>query len=1023
MSPLSQDQVAVFFAALDDPSSSVRLAALRTLVRLDLSRTPLQRLSKRMLSLLEGEWNSYTDVAFEHVVEAAAYVGTQPVQHRLSEIVDESDELRRVLLRLLRATTSAATDTTETGDTDEGASAPPSDPDLQSLAAEVVRQMHEQGYLDEVVSRTSFRSDLIPYLPDELASHLVTELFRFAVDYALTVNDAPPGNDIVQNIALRQRFTPDVRGLFEAYCGLWTSESVKQELTPAWSVRWLIAWTVSRAPITKIIEALEPALREGTELERELSARLVEESLRYANQATPPQFGGGEAPPEVRPSFDMWRQESRRDRSEIKPRPIEMSGEIDYPPVPPAACGGGGDGDDSSGGGGGGSHGYTDSESEGGGGGFVGVHEPFEYQTGGDAGTLTAGDDAPSPDYFDELQSIDVPEETKAVEKPKAGNGGGTKEPQRVVNTGFAPRNDADNLIDPSRPLAPNTEYLFWLDIGKPNKKSAEVTKSDVPQATPGVSLTVTVVGFDGEIHVEADFDQGEMRVDENGSVYVTTQPLDEKALVSENIGTRLYFPVRTPKTQRLARMRCQIYRDQVLLQSRLIEVNVSTSAITHINVPEFGFRSTLDYKLSQQLDPQLLNQIEPHRLSIMLNNNGDGTHSFHFYGAGAEKSFKHDDVRFSESTLTGLIKLARGTLRLASWGNNEEWKQGVDYKYRDRQLDLPRLYGDLKNLARWGYEFYTKINKTLATPEKVKELEQLMLKPGLVQIAMKESPSYVLPAAMVYDYRLDTGAKSYTFCPTFEKTLKESADLSEVACFNGACPSRGDLKAICPSGFWGFRHRLGMPLSLGDASDVAPLITVHGNLNMAVGLATDMQLLTSHKENIGKLTKKMSLSYAESRDVVFQNLKKSPHLVYFYCHGGFARDQDAPYLQIGPKEKPDLILQSNLEAYEIVWNKPRPLVFINGCHTTSLEPQQALEFITPLVTYCQSVGVIGTEITIFEELATVFAEECLRRFCEHEPIGESIRQARLKLLSEGNPLGLVYIPFVQADLKLEYAA
>jgi hypothetical protein len=125
------------------------------------------------------------------------------------------------------------------------------------------------------------------------------------------------------------------------------------------------------------------------------------------------------------------------------------------------------------------------------------------------------------------------------------------------------------------------------------------------------------------------------------------------------------------------------------------------------------------------------------------------------------------------------------------------------------------------------------------------------------------------------------------------------------------------------------------------------------------------------------------------------------------------------PYLQLGPKEKPSLIQRSNIFAHKIRWNEPRPLVFINGCHTTAVAPTQALEFITPLVTYSKGAGVIGTEITIFEELATVFAEDCLGRFVAGEPIGEAVRNARLRLLKEGNPLGLVYIPFVMSGLTM----
>ena len=63
----------------------------------------------------------------------------------------------------------------------------------------------------------------------------------------------------------------------------------------------------------------------------------------------------------------------------------------------------------------------------------------------------------------------------------------------------------------------------------------------------------------------------------------------------------------------------------------------------------------------------------------------------------------------------------------------------------------------------------------------------------------------------------------------------------------------------------------------------------------------------------------------------------------------------------------------------------------------------------------------IGTNITIFPSMASVFPQEFFGQFLrEGVSIGAAVRSARLKLLDYGDPLGLVYIPFVYAGLKLE---
>jgi hypothetical protein len=56
----------------------------------------------------------------------------------------------------------------------------------------------------------------------------------------------------------------------------------------------------------------------------------------------------------------------------------------------------------------------------------------------------------------------------------------------------------------------------------------------------------------------------------------------------------------------------------------------------------------------------------------------------------------------------------------------------------------------------------------------------------------------------------------------------------------------------------------------------------------------------------------------------------------------------------------------------------------------------------------------------VFEPLAKAFAESFMRFFIVgNKSVGESIRSARLALLKAGNPLGLVYLPFVIGTLRM----
>jgi hypothetical protein len=586
---------------------------------------------------------------------------------------------------------------------------------------------------------------------------------------------------------------------------------------------------------------------------------------------------------------------------------------------------------------------------------------------------------------------------------------------RRVVNTGFAAKNHPDDMIEIDTPLKTGERYYFWLEVGEPLKESMEETPTELPPVKG--RLTVAVFGFKGGLLTTPGADIGELEMQEDGTVQAIKQPLAKSPPKSRYLEQRLFFPVGAPASEGIFRMRCNIYWGQILLQSREIHAHVMVSP-RRFPEGQRALRSVLDYTLSQTLSQVLLAQLTEHRLSIMVNNNANGTNSLHVYGSKNELKFKRDDIRFEETKLHGEIEGARGCLRIASWDSRdgkEEWKEGMPFKYQDRNRDLSRLSKDLIRMVHWGREFYSRFNIKA-------KFEEALFEPSLIQIAMKDSPTHALPAAMIYDYPLELGAGTLKICPSFEDAFSRRASLENHECFRGKCPSRKDKKTFCPSGFWGFRHYLGMPLSVEEksddtdakdivGSDVTAQIVFRHDLKMVVGVASDLHLLQSHKEAL-KLKPYLVSQYADTHNEVISLLRSSPHLVYFYCHGALLRDQ-LVYLQMENNER---IFPSNFD--DIKWNEPRPLVFMNGCH--SVNPLAALDFIEPLVQVSKCAGVIGTEITIYEEMATVFAEEFFRRFLGGEAVGMAVRNARLKLLEEGNPLGLVYVPYAMAGLTLK---
>jgi hypothetical protein len=252
---------------------------------------------------------------------------------------------------------------------------------------------------------------------------------------------------------------------------------------------------------------------------------------------------------------------------------------------------------------------------------------------------------------------------------------------------------------------------------------------------------------------------------------------------------------------------------------------------------------------------------------------------------------------------------------------------------------------------------------------------------------------------------------EQFTFCEQFKAALETQEPLESCACFSGDCAARGTRTVICPSGFWGFRHALGLPVSIGGAPDVPTEIGYGEAPSVTLGVATDLTDQEAHTQAIRALLAGSEIAYADSFEQLLAALKQGrADVVYLYCHGGLDRGV-WPYVRVGPEGKP-VLTADILFSERVRWDSPRPLVFINGCRTAAVEPEKVVELVGALVGTAHAAGVIGTEITVFEPMATVFGLEYLRRFLDGSPVGEAIRGARLALLGAGNPLGLVYVPF-----------
>ncbi len=604
---------------------------------------------------------------------------------------------------------------------------------------------------------------------------------------------------------------------------------------------------------------------------------------------------------------------------------------------------------------------------------------------------------------------------------------------ERTVSTGFARFDAPDDYVRNYTALATGTPYWYWFELGE---TAAQGRIEDAPSPIdisllPDYALLTVVVFPFAESMELIGGAAGTLRLDPSGDATVEEQPAGAPAK-AESLGSRLFFSIRTPRKPGRYGLRVSMYCQNVLVQSRSVAVHVAE----HERGKWDALSATVDYTISNSLDFARIASRRPYRLSLMVNGADDGSHGFLFAAAGHDPFYCL--ASFTEGEIDADILAVRKALRMAAYGFTDDWIEGRKYLYEAPTTE--QLSADLKALAVAGHRVYSSISRRLACQtesdlDAADRLMALMRTPGQVEIASRISPSMVLPAALLYDQPLDDGISlsRLRICPEFLKALESTtAGLEGHDCFQGRCQSQGDETIVCPGNFWGFRHALGLPVSVAahkagsygkKAEEAASFIAYQAGLQFDIGFATGADLVErdAHLKWI-ETGLGVATSSASSRDEAFALFKTSrPHVFYFYCHGGLT-SSNVPYLRIGGDDE-DPITPTNVSD-RVRWAATRPLVFINGCHTTALDPAQAIQFVTAFVENGHASGVIGTEITVFEPLATEFAEEFFSQVVvEQKSVGQAVRSARLALLKRKNPLGLAYVPFAAPDLAFKKVA
>jgi Leucine-rich repeat (LRR) protein len=588
-----------------------------------------------------------------------------------------------------------------------------------------------------------------------------------------------------------------------------------------------------------------------------------------------------------------------------------------------------------------------------------------------------------------------------------AGSAAGADGAARTVGVGFAAIDEAAQALAETEPLPASAWLWLWCTVEAGTRIEGAVGGGQALSAAVFEHADLEVAVFANPDGFGLDTCTGVLRLHGAGSVVLrpaaiprTTDP----TLASR----RLFFRIKTPQAIGREQLRVHLYHRGLLVQALNISAWIGASG----SCPDpVALTVTSDYVLSKALSERQLLSLGEHTLSILVNESPREMRGFRFFGAdGAIAS----SATIEATRIGQLLSKARCALRLASWGSEAPFDPN-NHSYRYEEAGpLPDFKEDLVQLAKCGFELWDALVKPLAGGQDA-DLQSVMRRSGVVQLSLKESSTLLLPLAILYDKPIDSRASagSFSICPEYA----QGPD-----CFAGSCPHSEDPTVVCPSAFWGFRHSIGVPLGAAAAPDAMGTV---GKADMGVVASVYAGNFPLRDEHLGNLERLIGAARFEKKltrkDTLARMHTGGFQLLYFYCHGGISKE--VPFVIVGgDDEDPNQIARDTLRFAKIKWTAPHALVFINGCHTTEMEPAQAIDLVNGFVETAQASGVIGTEVTVFEPLATKIGEAFFKGLLEGNDVGTALRNARRSLLigPRPNPLGLAYIPFALATLKFE---
>jgi len=562
----------------------------------------------------------------------------------------------------------------------------------------------------------------------------------------------------------------------------------------------------------------------------------------------------------------------------------------------------------------------------------------------------------------------------------------------RALNCWFADR--SRNAIAHTYALEANQAYLLGVNVGPPSPRAHSVG------AQTGLDSRVVnyALGTGAPLLIRVDSDDLVILDEERTIVLPKDGP-------SEDVYLRIVTPVRTGECA----LRVGVYFEQNLVQSHRVYVRVAPSEGEMPEGAGDGWWSECEYALT--LDLAHLQDLDARRASVWIGDDRLDRWTLGVRLAGGVSTGPALKVS-SHLVAEALARYRELLLESCLWQDGGQ----IEYLYRaDHSPHDPLVFEQsIRDLAELGQVLYERVfgeGRGREVADRLRALGRPGGQPLVVQIARLDLDAG-LPWAVLYDRPLHYHPTRNVVCQRF---------VGGAGCQVG-CPYLEDVNVICPYGFWGLRYIVEQPLlPSGVQAPVVTRLRAASRPRIAMVYGDGLSMSAYHRQRLDAVAgEKAECVVLDTTEGLLGEMMAGPEVVYLYCHAG-----NTPYRQWLVVREDDPLLAAHLnDRLRTAWRArveegaSPPLIILNGCSTGDYDPSTLLSFIHRFAAL-GAAGVVGTEIPIHEYLGRAFGEFFVGRLLCGEPVGKIVYDFRNALLKRKNLLGLAYVPYCYASLRL----